>query len=89
MRIACLGGGPAGLYFAISMKLRDPAHEIDLFERNRHDDQGGEVRNHDEASGQTTPAGAGGARRRLLPLRCGDGEVGHHRASHVAPGSAG
>ena len=35
MRIACLGGGPAGLYFAISMKLRDPAHEIDLFERNR------------------------------------------------------
>jgi anthraniloyl-CoA monooxygenase len=37
MRIACLGGGPAGLYFAISMKLRDPAHEIDLFERNRAD----------------------------------------------------
>jgi len=38
MRIACLGGGPAGLYFAISMKLRDPAHAIDLFERNRPDD---------------------------------------------------
>ncbi|HEY0026327.1 MAG TPA: bifunctional salicylyl-CoA 5-hydroxylase/oxidoreductase [Allosphingosinicella sp.] len=38
MRIACLGGGPAGLYFAISMKLRDPAHEIDLYERNRADD---------------------------------------------------
>jgi anthraniloyl-CoA monooxygenase len=38
MRIACLGGGPAGLYFAISMKLRDPAHQIELFERNRHDD---------------------------------------------------
>jgi len=38
MRIACLGGGPAGLYFAISMKLRDPAHDIDLFERNRSDD---------------------------------------------------
>ena len=34
MRVACLGGGPAGLYFAISMKLRDPAHEIELFERN-------------------------------------------------------
>ena len=28
MRIACLGGGPAGLYFAIAMKRRDPAHEI-------------------------------------------------------------
>lgn len=35
MRIACLGGGPAGLYFAISMKLRDPAHEIVVVERNR------------------------------------------------------
>ncbi len=38
MRIACLGGGPAGLYFAISMKLRDPSHVVDLFERNRADD---------------------------------------------------
>ncbi len=34
MKIACIGGGPAGLYFAISMKLRDPAHEITVFERN-------------------------------------------------------
>jgi anthraniloyl-CoA monooxygenase len=34
MRIACVGGGPAGLYFAISMKLRDPAHQIEVFERN-------------------------------------------------------
>src|SRR3954453_21794700 len=34
MRIACIGGGPAGLYFAISMKLRDPSHEIEIFERN-------------------------------------------------------
>ena len=35
MKIACIGGGPAGLYFAISMKLRDAAHEIEVFERNR------------------------------------------------------
>jgi len=34
MKIACIGAGPAGLYFAISMKLRDPAHEIEIFERN-------------------------------------------------------
>jgi anthraniloyl-CoA monooxygenase len=35
MRIACLGGGPAGLYFAIAMKRRDPRHEIVVVERNR------------------------------------------------------
>lgn len=38
MRIACLGGGPAGLYFGISMKLRDPESEVVVFERNRPDD---------------------------------------------------
>ena len=38
MRIACLGGGPGGLYFAISMKLRDPSHEIVVIERNRAND---------------------------------------------------
>lgn len=34
MSIACIGGGPAGLYFAISMKLRDPHREVHLYERN-------------------------------------------------------
>ena len=34
MKIACVGAGPAGLYFAISMKLRDTSHEITVFERN-------------------------------------------------------
>ena len=34
MKIKCIGAGPAGLTFAISMKLRDPAHEVHLFERN-------------------------------------------------------
>jgi len=34
LKIACIGGGPAGLYFAISMKLRDPRHELHVFERN-------------------------------------------------------
>ncbi len=38
MKIASLGGGPAGLCFAISMKLRDAAHDITVFERNRPDD---------------------------------------------------
>ena len=38
MRIVCAGGGPAGLYFAIQMKRRDPSHRIAVFERNRRDD---------------------------------------------------
>lgn len=38
MRIACLGGGPGGLYFAISMKLRQPEAEVVIFERNKADD---------------------------------------------------
>ncbi|HWA63925.1 MAG TPA: bifunctional salicylyl-CoA 5-hydroxylase/oxidoreductase [Caulobacteraceae bacterium] len=38
MKIACVGGGPAGLYFAISMKLRHPEHEVVVFERNRAGD---------------------------------------------------
>ncbi|KJC57013.1 salicylyl-CoA 5-hydroxylase [Bradyrhizobium sp. LTSPM299] len=35
MRIVCIGGGPAGLYFGILMKMLDPAHEISVVERNR------------------------------------------------------
>jgi anthraniloyl-CoA monooxygenase len=38
MRIACIGGGPAGLYLAILMKKADPSHDITVFERNRPDD---------------------------------------------------
>ena len=34
MKIACVGGGPAGLYFSILMKLADPANEVTVFERN-------------------------------------------------------
>jgi anthraniloyl-CoA monooxygenase len=35
MRVVCLGGGPAGLYFAIAMKLHDPRHDVVVVERNR------------------------------------------------------
>ncbi len=38
MKIACLGGGPAGLYFAILMKKAYPDAQITVIERNRPDD---------------------------------------------------
>lgn len=38
MRINIIGGGPAGLYFAILMKLQNPAHEITVCERDGPDD---------------------------------------------------
>ncbi|MDT3441791.1 MULTISPECIES: FAD-dependent monooxygenase [unclassified Pseudofrankia] len=35
MKIVCVGGGPAGLYFAIRAKLRDSSHDIAVLERDR------------------------------------------------------
>jgi anthraniloyl-CoA monooxygenase len=38
MRIAIVGGGPAGLELSILLKRIDPAHEVQVFERNAPDD---------------------------------------------------
>jgi anthraniloyl-CoA monooxygenase len=38
MKINIIGGGPAGMYFAILMKSADPAHDINIYERNGPDD---------------------------------------------------
>jgi len=35
MRIVCIGGGPAGLYFGLLMKKLNPAHDVTVVERNR------------------------------------------------------
>ncbi|MDD0811710.1 bifunctional salicylyl-CoA 5-hydroxylase/oxidoreductase [Curvibacter sp. RS43] len=35
MNILCIGGGPAGLYFALLMKQQNPAHRVTVVERNR------------------------------------------------------
>ncbi|PYT04646.1 MAG: bifunctional salicylyl-CoA 5-hydroxylase/oxidoreductase, partial [Acidobacteria bacterium] len=37
MRINVIGGGPAGLYFALLMKRHDESHEVTVFERNPPD----------------------------------------------------
>jgi len=38
VRIVSIGGGPAGLYFALLMKKADPGHDVTVVERNRADD---------------------------------------------------
>ncbi|GAA3269984.1 bifunctional salicylyl-CoA 5-hydroxylase/oxidoreductase [Paenarthrobacter aurescens] len=38
MKIAIVGGGPGGLYFAALMKQLDPSHDITLWERNAASD---------------------------------------------------
>ena len=35
MKIVCIGGGPAGLYFGLLMKQLDPHHNITIVERNK------------------------------------------------------
>lgn len=35
MRIVCIGGGPAGLYFGLLMKKNHPEHQVTVVERNR------------------------------------------------------
>lgn len=35
MKVACVGAGPAGLYLSVLLKLRDPAHDITIYERRQ------------------------------------------------------
>ncbi|MYM65309.1 bifunctional salicylyl-CoA 5-hydroxylase/oxidoreductase [Pseudoduganella sp. FT55W] len=59
MKILCVGGGPAGLYFALLMKKQNPAHQIVVVERNRpYDTFGWGVVFSDQTLGNLTEADA-------------------------------
>ena len=38
MNVVCLGGGPGGVYTAISLKLKNPDHQVAVYERNKPGD---------------------------------------------------
>jgi anthraniloyl-CoA monooxygenase len=38
VKTVCIGGGPAGLYLGILLKLADRRHQVTVFERNRPED---------------------------------------------------
>jgi anthraniloyl-CoA monooxygenase len=38
VRVAVVGGGPAGLFFALLLKQADASHEVTVYERNQLDD---------------------------------------------------
>jgi anthraniloyl-CoA monooxygenase len=84
MKIACLGGGPAGLYFAISAKLRDAGHEVTVFERNRPDDTfgWGVVLSNETLDnlGANDPISAGEIRRNFA---CWDDIAVHYRGKKI------
>ncbi len=99
MRIVSVGGGPAGLYFAILMKQADPGHDVTVLERNRADDTFGFGVVFSDATLGTFAAADPEPRRDPGPLR----PLGRHRhplsrpghhldrprlLRHVAPGAA-
>ncbi len=90
MRIAVLGGGPGGLYFAALVRQLDPRHEITVWERNAADDTFGfGVVFSDETLGGIEHADAGifAAMRREF-ARWDDIDV-HFRGTTVTSGGHG
>jgi anthraniloyl-CoA monooxygenase len=90
MKIVCIGGGPAGLYFSLLMKQQDPAHEITVIERNGQGDTfGWGVVFSDQTLGNLAAADAPSARAILASFNHWDGIDIHFKGRTVSSGGHG
>jgi anthraniloyl-CoA monooxygenase len=90
MKIVCVGGGPAGLYFALLMKQQDPAHELTVIERNRpYDTFGWGVVFSDQTLGNLAAADEVSARSILQAFNHWDDIDVHFKGRSVTSGGHG
>jgi anthraniloyl-CoA monooxygenase len=90
MNIVCVGGGPAGLYFALLMKKQDPAHQVTVIERNRpYDTFGWGVVFSDQTLGKLVAADEPTARAILQSFNHWDDIDVHFKGSTVTSGGHG
>ncbi len=90
MKVAVIGGGPAGLYFALLMKQADPSHEVVVLERNAPDDTfGWGVVFSDQTLGYLREADPATAARIADEFAHWDDIDVHHRGQVVTSGGHG
>jgi anthraniloyl-CoA monooxygenase len=90
MNIVCIGGGPAGLYFALLMKKQDPGHRIVVVERNRpYDTFGWGVVFSDQTLGNLAAADEPSARAILQAFNHWDDIDVFYKGSRVTSGGHG
>jgi anthraniloyl-CoA monooxygenase len=90
VKVAVIGGGPAGLYLALLMKKADPAHQLVVLERNAADDTfGWGVVFSDQTLGYLRDADPPTARRIEDEFAHWDDIDVHHRGAVITSGGHG